>query len=172
MAINVEIKARVSEPDRLRQVVETLCGSADRVLRQEDIFFRTTAGRLKLRFLEPRLGQLIYYQRPDQPGPSESQYFISKTNDPASLKTVLEHGLGIRGVVKKQRRVFLHGQTRIHLDLVENLGSYLELEVSLRPGQDAEEGHRIAHHLMDHLGVEEADLVPGAYIDLLEEAEL
>lgn len=39
---------------------------------------------------------------------------------------------GIRGVLIKERYLFLYKQTRIHLDKVEGLGDFMELEVIIR----------------------------------------
>lgn len=74
----------------------------------------------------------------------------------------------MRGVVRKVRRLYLAGQTRIHLDDVEGLGHFMELEVVLRPGQSEAEGQTIAKTLMEKLGVIESDLLECAYMDLLE----
>jgi len=63
------------------------------------------------------------------------------------------------------------GNTRIHLDEVENLGSFLELEVALNSGQKVNEGIAIANNLMKKLGVSKKDLIDKAYIDLLEKRE-
>jgi predicted adenylyl cyclase CyaB len=136
------------------------------VIPQEDIFFNTPQGRLKLRLLAEDRGQLIYYARPDQEGPKRSDYHISHTADPANLKRVLELAYGIRGVVRKTRYLYLVGQTRIHLDDVEGLGQFMELEVVMEDGQSDVEGKSIAEGLMTRLGVETADLLEGAYLDL------
>ena len=53
------------------------------------------------------------------------------------------------------------------LDEVEELGPFVELEVVLRPGQGTADGARIAERLMGELGIDERDLVPQAYVDLL-----
>ncbi|MCI0529102.1 MAG: class IV adenylate cyclase, partial [Nitrospira sp.] len=74
----------------------------------------------------------------------------------------------VRGTVRKKRRVFMVGQTRIHLDQVEGLGNFVELEVVLKDGQCGAEGMRICEKLMKSLGIAEDDLIEGAYIDLLE----
>ena len=76
-----------------------------------------------------------------------------------------------RATVRKRRSVFLFGQTRIHLDQVEGLGSFIEFEVVLRDGQPVSEGERIATSLMNALSVRAADLIPHAYVDLLESRE-
>ena len=76
--------------------------------------------------------------------------------------------LGMRGVVKKTRYLYMVGQTRIHIDEVEGLGYFMELEVVMREGQSDAEGQDIAEDLMRRLGVREDALIEGAYMDLLE----
>ncbi|HET9912673.1 MAG TPA: class IV adenylate cyclase, partial [Anaerolineales bacterium] len=75
---------------------------------------------------------------------------------------------GIRGFVRKTRYLYLVGQTRVHLDDVEGLGQFIELEVVMREGQSDAEGQVIAEDLMERLGVARSDLLEGAYMDLLE----
>ena len=168
MPSNIEIKARVRDFDKIRRHAETLSDTPVEVIAQEDTFFNTPQGRLKLRVLSPEKGQLIYYTRPNQEGPKRSDYHISVTSDPENLKRVLELAHGIRGVVKKTRYLFLVGQTRVHLDSVEGLGQFMELEVVMQEGQSDAEGQSIAEGLMTELGVEQSDLLEGACMDLLE----
>ena len=168
MPINIEIKARVRDFPELKRRAEALSDSPVEVIPQEDTFFVTPKGRLKLRVLAPDRAQLVYYERPDQDGPKRSDYFIFNTNDPENLKTALKLALGIRGVVKKTRYLYMVGQTRVHLDDVEGLGQFMELEVVLRDDQSDDEGQAIANDLMKKLGVESTDLIEGAYMDLLE----
>jgi predicted adenylyl cyclase CyaB len=168
VAANIEIKARVRDWDALRARAETLSETPCLEIRQRDVFFYTPKGRLKLRMLAPNTGQLVYYERPDQAGPKQSDYILSATSDPATLEEALTAALGIRGVVSKVRYLYLVGSTRIHLDQVEGLGCFLELEVVLGPDQSAEEGEAVAVDLMSRLGVDEADLIDVAYVDLLE----
>jgi len=168
MPSNIEIKARARDFDKLRQRAETLSDTPAEVIPQEDTFFNTPQGRLKLRVLSPKKGQLIYYTRPDQGSPKRSDYHIYLTSDPENLKRVLELAYGIRGIVKKTRYLYLVGQTRVHLDNVEGLGQFMELEVVMREGQSDAEGQTIAEGLMTELGVEQSDLLEGAYMDLLE----
>lgn len=167
MPTNIEIKARVRDVSRLRAAVEPLCDGPVEILDQEDTFFATTKGRLKLRVLGGQHGELIHYHRENAAGPKPSNYAIAPTSDPVALKAILTATLGAVGVVTKRRRLYLVGQTRVHLDEVEGLGAFLELEVVLRPGQPEEEGLAIARGLMAKLGIGEDELVKGAYIDLL-----
>ncbi len=168
MAVNIEIKARLHDFGEAAIRSERLSDTAREVIPQEDVFFHSPAGRLKLRILAGDRGELIYYERTDADGPKASNYDIARTADPGTLRRVLAAALGVRGVVKKTRWLYLAGQTRIHLDQVEGLGEFLELEVVMEPGQEHEEGVQIAEELMAALGIEAGDLVEGAYMDLLE----
>ena len=168
MPVNIEIKARVRDFAAIRSRAEALSDTPVQVIPQEDTFFHTPRGRLKLRQLAPDRAQLVYYERSDQDGPKRSNYHIFETRDPENLKTALSMALGVRGVVRKTRFLYLVGQTRLHLDEVEGLGQFMELEVVLHPEQTDAEGQAIAEDLMTRLGVREDDLLKGAYMDLIE----
>ena len=90
-----------------------------------------------------------------------------ETAQPAALREALARAQGVRGRVRKQRWLLLTGQTRIHLDRVEGLGDFLELEVVLRDGQSAADGEAIADVLLARLGVAASQRLAGAYLDLL-----
>ncbi|XP_035661979.1 uncharacterized protein LOC118406192 [Branchiostoma floridae] len=168
MPSNIEIKARVHDVTSLHKLASELSQSQGSQLVQEDTFFCVPRGRLKLRHLKGCPSELISYDRPDQQGPKESVFFIAKVQNPEEIKVTLGHALGIRGIVRKLRTLYLVGQTRIHVDNVENLGHYMELEVMMQPGQSADEGEQIANELMEKLGVKSCDLIDTAYIDMLE----
>uniref|UniRef100_A0A6I8SJS3 CYTH domain-containing protein n=1 Tax=Xenopus tropicalis TaxID=8364 RepID=A0A6I8SJS3_XENTR len=130
MPRNVEIKARVRDWERTLQECCNQSKTPGELIKQRDVFFNSSHGRLKLRDFQDGQGQLIYYNRPDLVGPKLSDYSISNTTDPADLERVLTQALGVRGSVVKERLLFLVGQTRIHLDKVQSLGNFLELEWS------------------------------------------
>jgi len=170
MPANVEIKARAADIGRQREMAAALSDAPPEVILQEDFFFRAPGGRLKLRVLGPRRGELIYYHREDRPDPKPSEYFIAATDSPDSLRRVLEKALGPCGTVRKVRTLYRSGRTRIHLDEVEGLGSFIELEVVLGPGEGVEKGIEEARRLSFRLGIEQDHLVDRAYVDLLGES--
>ncbi|PQZ71176.1 adenylate cyclase [Achromobacter sp. MYb9] len=167
MARNVEIKAQVDSLAAIEPLAAALSGQEPVFIAQDDTFFTCTHGRLKLRAFADGTGELIFYQRADDTGPKESFYVISPTNSPSTLRDALTRAYGAIGRVKKQRTVFMAGRTRIHLDNVEGLGEFLELEVVLRDGESAEAGMEEARTLMQSLGVAPTQLLSGAYLDLL-----
>jgi adenylate cyclase class IV len=165
---NVEIKARATDPRALHERAERLSGGPPTLLRQEDTFFRCPGGRLKLRVLSDNRAELIHYDRPDARGPSACRYTVCPIERPVLLREALAGSLGVRGSVRKVRRLYLVGNTRIHVDEVEGLGAFVELEVVLTSEQTVVEGERTARELMGELGIDPGDLVESAYIDLLE----
>ena len=167
MPINVEIKAVVSDLPSLRGRVEGMSDTRGKEIYQEDTFFSVPRGRLKLRVLSPDRGELIYYERIDSEGPKPSHYLISRTSEPDALRALLTKGLEAIGTVRKRRTLYMIGDTRVHLDEVEGLGAYVELEVVLSDDGSPEEGERIARGLMRALGIDPSSLVSGAYIDLI-----
>ena len=168
MPRNVEIKARVHDFEALQQRAATLADGPATIIDQLDTFYITPRGRLKLRVFEPDRCELIQYTRADDSAAKTSTYDIVSSDDPASLSRILESALPIRGVVTKRRHLYFIGATRVHLDEVEGLGTFVELEVVLSEGQTTEYGAAIAEDLMMKLGIRTDDLISGAYIDLQE----
>jgi len=170
MARNIEIKARIPSVEALLVAVAAVATEGPTDIHQDDTFFHCESGRLKLRTFSEHDGELIFYRRSDQAGPKESFYLRSWTNSPAVLRESLAFAYGVIGRVKKRRTLFMVGRTRIHLDRVEGLGDYLELEVVIGEvdGMAAvEAGKAEALALMGSLGIEAAQLIEVAYVDLL-----
>ena len=169
MPRNVEIKARVADIDALRRRAEAVSDTPVEVLHQTDTFYVVPRGRLKLRVLGRERCELIYYERPDGIEAKASDYALVRSDDPETFERILTAALPVRGVVTKTRRLYLVGPTRIHVDEVDGLGAFMELEVVLDDGQSIDEGAAIAERLMVELGLKDAERVACAYIDLLEE---
>jgi len=167
MPSNVEIKARLRDRAAVEAMVRERADHGPEVILQDDVFFPCEEGRLKLRSFSKDRGELIFYRRLDTEGPAESEFVKAPTNDPSAMAVVLSAALGTAGVVRKRRTLYLIGQTRVHLDEVDGLGHYLELEVVLEPGQSTDDAAAVAHELMATFGINAEDLEARAYIDLV-----
>jgi predicted adenylyl cyclase CyaB len=168
MPRNIEIKARIDSVAQLLPRAQALVpGQSPVEIRQDDTFFHCPNGRLKLRAFSADAGELIFYRRADQQGPKESFYVRTPITTPDSLRETLVLAWGEAGRVRKRRQLLLIGRTRVHLDEVEGLGDFMELEVVLNDDEPAEAGEREAHALMAQLGIEPSALIDGAYVDLL-----
>jgi len=170
MPTNIEIKARVDSLEKLLPVVASLANAGPEHVVQDDTFFSCPNGRLKLRVLRDGNGVLIYYRRADELGPKPSYYVHSETSDPDGLRAVLTDAYGEVGRVRKHRTVFRIGQTRVHLDLVDGLGEFLELEVTVGDTLEPDAAVSEAQRLVAAFGIEDGALVKGAYLDLLDAA--
>ena len=164
---NIEIKAKARDFLRQKRLAEEISETKLEILHQSDTFFRVESGRLKLRVFNENHGELIFYHRADTKESKTSQYQISPTNNPQILLETLASALGIIGTVKKTRYLYRIGQTRIHLDEVENLGSFIEFEYVLQSEETTEKGRQIVSELMKKLEIEDSDLIATAYLDLL-----
>jgi homotetrameric cytidine deaminase len=162
---NVELKALDPDPERSLAVCREL-GAEDRgVLRQRDTYFRAREGRLKLREEEPGGAVLIQYDRPDGPQARESRYRLVPVPDPEATLEALDAALGTLVVVSKERHLFLWDGVRIHLDRVEGLGSFVELE-GVAPAESdlAAEQEKVAR-LREALQI--GQVLPDSYSDRL-----
>jgi len=162
---NVELKARDADPEAtLRRALE-LGASDEGVLRQRDTYFGRARGRLKLREQEPGGAQLIAYDRPDDASARTSAYRLADVADPDALREALDAALGTRVVVDKRRHLLRYENVRIHLDDVEGLGAFVELEGVAAPDSDLTRERELVDRLRGELALGEA--VPVSYSDLL-----
>jgi predicted adenylyl cyclase CyaB len=167
VARNIEIKARIASIGAVMPRARALASGGAQLIAQDDTFFAVPHGRLKLREFADGSAELIHYHRTDTVDAKLSDYRRVPVSDAAALRDALQRALGALGRVRKQRWLLLAGSTRIHLDRVDGLGDFLELEVVLRDAQSEADGVRIAEQLMHELGLARAERIAGAYLDLL-----
>ena len=169
MARNVEIKARLQDRFGVEKKLRSMAKAKAEHLAQDDTFFNCTSGRLKLRVFADQTAELIYYQRTDQAGPKESFYVRTPIVEPKSFRQALALANGELGRVIKKRTVYILGRTRVHLDTVQGLGDYLELEVVLQDAEVTEVGEQEAMNILASLNIDESQLEAPAYLDLLQQ---
>lgn len=170
MPRNIEIKARISRVADLLPRARALADGPEAAIAQDDTFFKVPKGRLKLREFADGSAELIHYLRPDTGEAKASDYVRVPVPDPAALREALSRALGLGGRVRKQRLLLMVGATRIHLDQVEGLGDFMELEVVLGAEQTDAQGSVTAEALMQALDLADAPRLAGAYLDLLDAA--
>ena len=164
-AYNVEIKARCPDLNAARAALLKLEPEVVGTDRQVDTYFHAPEGRLKLR--EGTIEHhLISYRRPDQAGPKSSAVRLYKPDDGEALKETLAHALEIEIVVKKTREIYFVNHVKIHLDAVDSLGTFVEVE-AIGTEEEHEQLLHDCRRLMSVLGVEEGHLIENSYSDLL-----
>jgi homotetrameric cytidine deaminase len=167
-SVNVELKARDADPPATEARCLALGAEDHGVLLQRDTYFARASGRLKLRDQGEDGSALIAYRRPDGTEPEESSYVIAPVGAPEELAEALDTALGTTVVVVKRRRLLIWENVRIHLDEVEGLGTFLELEAPVGPGlNDPATAQEKVRRLRAELAIEDDALVAVGYSDLL-----
>ena len=166
MRRNLELKARDHDPARSVEVCRELGAEGKGTRIQRDTYFRVRRGRLKLREEPDAVAQLIAYERPDLAGSKESRYRLVEVPEPIALREALAAALGVKIVVAKSRRLFIHEGVRIHLDRVGDLGDFIEFEAVATDGADPNHFTDLLTDLRRQFAIRPEDLIPHSYSDL------
>lgn len=165
--LNIEIKARCTDPSFVRNYLVTQQAELRGTDQQTDTYFNVPNGRLKLRegLIE---NNLIFYVRDNQAGPKQSHFRLVKTEDAEGLKAALTASLGVKVVVKKIREIWYIANVKFHIDEVPGLGSFIEIEAgNILADLDKEQLQAQCDFYMQAFGVREVDLVEVSYSDMM-----
>ena len=165
--LNIEIKARSSDHEGLRKVLQHRGARCVGLDHQVDTYFQVPSGRLKLR--EGTIeNSLIFYQRPNQAGPKQSDVLLVRLSPDPALKALLTASNGVKVVIDKQREIWFDGNVKLHLDRVEGLGLFVEIEAIDADGSfSIQDLQAQCKAYMDLFAIRDADLVEQSYSDLL-----
>lgn len=168
--LNIEIKARVSDHGGLRDWLLSRNAEFRGTDRQVDTYFVVQRGRLKVR--EGTVEAcIVSYDRPDSAKPKACRYHIV-TYEPGDtrlvvMKELLAQALDIRCTVVKDREIYYIGNVKFHLDTVEGLGTFFEIEAIWVDGESEADLRRQCGYYMYALGIDEDDLVTMSYADMI-----
>ena len=166
---NIELKAIDADPAATERACRELGANPAGVLAQRDTYFVVARGRLKLREdIDAGSCELIFYLRAHEGGLRASSYWRAPASDPEAWRSLLTAAHGIAGVVTKRRRLYLYRNVRIHLDDVEGLGTFIELEsvLAVAGGESPEEAQALAE-VVAAIGLSERETIAGGYLELL-----
>ncbi len=165
--INIEIKARCSDQDKIRDFLKSHNADFKGIDHQIDTYFKVNHGRLKLR--EGNIeNHLIYYERENQEGPKQCNVILFKSTPGSSLKPILISSCGVLTVVDKKREIYFIENVKFHIDTVLDLGTFMEIEAIDEDGSIGRDKllEQCSGYLKD-LNILETDLVSVSYSDLL-----
>ena len=163
--INVEIKAQCSNPEVVRTVLRNKHARFAGLDHQVDTYFRVPNGRMKLRQGNIE-NALIAYDRPNEAGPKKSDVSLAPVSNGDELRSVLERSLGVLVRVDKQREIYYIDNVKFHIDHVEGLGGFVEVEAAGHP-HEREKLLDQCREYMRLFNIREEDLVEKSYSDLL-----
>jgi len=167
MHINIEIKAFCRNQNEIREILESKNADFKGKDHQVDTYFNVHYGRLKLR--EGNIeNHLIHYQRDDQEGPKQSDVLLFKSQPGTTLKEILTRSMGILVVVDKKREIYFLDNVKFHLDQVQGLGSFAEIEAIDTDGSlGREKLLEQCKYYLQLFNIDQEDLIPVSYSDLM-----
>ena len=165
--VNIEIKARSDNQDEIRRILKSKNADFKGIDHQIDTYFNVNFGRLKLR--EGNIeNHLIHYQREDKEWPKQSDVTLFKSDPKSSLKEILTKALGILVVVDKKREIYFIDNVKFHIDVVEHLGTFVEIEAIDNDGNIGKKKLLEQCQLyLDVFKIPQKDLISVSYSDLL-----
>jgi predicted adenylyl cyclase CyaB len=165
--LNVEIKAKCRDHDFVRKILRSKSADFKGMDHQVDTYFKVNSGRLKLR--EGNIENfLIYYDRENKEGPKESKIILFKSDPSSTLKEILVNANGILVVVDKKREIYFIENVKFHIDIVQDLGSFIEIEAIDKDGSLGKDKlYSQCQEYMKLLGISDSDLISVSYSDLM-----
>ena len=168
MKKNLELKVELEDFSDILQNIASLGVKEAGILYQVDKYFLIGKKRLKLRNMNGEF-QLIYYSRPNTQESKLSQYYVfGFTNKQGVvIEKILNVFFAVKAVVSKKRTLYLYKHTRIHLDKVENLGNFLELETVFNRKDPQYDFYHEHNAVIDTLGLPRYKKIKSSYSDLI-----
>ncbi len=164
--INIEIKSKCHNLEGIRELLKLNNAHFKGIDYQIDTYFNVNNGRLKLR--EGNIeNSLIYYDRANKSGPKQSNVTLFRYDKGSTLKDVLVNSLGIFVVVKKQREIYFIDNVKFHIDKVDNLGNFVEIEAIGELNINKKELLRQCDKYLKMFDINKKDLIEESYSDML-----
>jgi adenylate cyclase class 2 len=164
---NIEIKARYVDSNKARVIAQKFSAQHVGTDHQVDTYFTTPKGRLKLRESSLSGAMLIPYNRPNTVGPKKSEYQLLPVQDANLSKRLFSEILGVDTVVDKIRDIFLIGNVRVHVDVVKDLGCFLEFEAVYADTKQEGEERKKVENLIAQFEIKPDQLLSGSYREMM-----
>ena len=167
---NFEIKARYDKLDFAEKQAVSIGADLLGIDHQTDTYFTTRMGRFKLRNTTLSQPYLIPYLRSSEKDIKLSRYEKIPVENPESVKYLFTQLLGRELEIRKKRKIYIFENVRIHLDEVEELGTFIELESVFDPDKSDErlEKKKI-NRLMELFEINNDSLLSLSYYELIRE---
>jgi adenylate cyclase, class 2 len=165
--LNIEIKAKCSDPTAIRDILNSRNADFKGTDHQIDTYFKARNGRFKMREGSIEYS-LVFYDRENIAGPKRSDviYYHPRATDP--IKQQLFKAIGELVVVDKQREIYYIDNVKFHIDTVIELGSFVEIEAIDRTGEiGAEKLYKQCQEYLKLFSIPEEDLLTNSYSDML-----
>ncbi len=167
--LNIELKARTNRQSEIRRWLRENNADFRGLDEQTDIYFQLPEGRGRLKLRQGTIeNNLIHYQRSDDPAARASEVCLAPVADPAALLNCLSLALGVQVQVKKRREIYFLENVKIHLDELDGLGRFVEIEaIAPAPDFPQEKLYEQCAFFMEQFHIRPEDVLAESYSDLL-----
>ncbi len=166
MHINVEIKAKSSDSEKIRKILKEQHAEFKGIDNQTDTYFNVNNGRLKLR--ESNIeNHLIFYKRQNIKEPKQSDVLLFKTNPESELKNILTQSLGILATIVKSREIYFIDNVKFHIDNVQSLGDFVEIEAIGKDNFSKEKLTEQCNFYLNLFKIQKDNLISESYSDMI-----
>jgi len=165
--LNIEIKAKCNDPTEIRNILNSRNADFKGTDRQVDTYFKARNGRFKMREGSIEYS-LVFYDREDIAGPKKSDviYYHPRKTDPT--KQQLSKAIGKLVIVDKQREIYYIDNVKFHIDTVQKLGNFVEIEAIDNTGEiGSEKLYEQCQEYLKLFNILEEDLLTNSYSDML-----
>jgi adenylate cyclase class IV len=162
---NVEFKSELRDPAIAREICRALGAARIGTLDQTDTYYRVPGGKLKKRETVGEAPEVIFYERALRADAKLSHFTIYTL--PQAEARFGRDPLPVWVVVRKRRELFMHDRTRVHLDAVDGLGTFFELESLVGTDHTIEDAHRDVAELRRAFAPVLGEPIDCGYADLL-----
>jgi predicted adenylyl cyclase CyaB len=166
--INVEIKAKCTNPEKIRAVLGLKNAQFKGTDHQIDTYYNILNKGARMKIREGNIENfLIYYERKDTPQPKKSDVILFDTEPYSPLGQILEKSLGVLATIDKEREIYVIENMKFHVDKVKDLGTFIEIEASDSTGIGESDLLEQCKQYMRLFDVKDEDLVEHSYSDMI-----
>jgi adenylate cyclase, class 2 len=167
--INYEIKAKVN-PEKQNLIRDYLKKNNAKFIgldSQTDTYFKVPEGRLKIRKGNIE-NKLIHYERGDNLNSKKSDVLLIDLKKAQYLEKITRKTHDVLVEVKKQREIYFIDNVKFHIDNVENLGDFIEIEaISEDNSILLEKIKEQCDYYKNKFKIKKSELIKNSYSDML-----
>lgn len=162
---NVEIKAELRDLPLARAICHALKATKIATLEQTDTYYKLATGRLKKRECVGEPTEYVFYDRENRARPRLSHFTIYSENEASERFGATPMPVWV--VVKKTRELYMLGSVRIHLDSVQDLGTFIEFEALVSPSNNVARCHESVAGLRGSFAPVMGEIIAVSYSDMI-----
>ncbi len=164
---NIEFKAKIDDEKKMLSLIDKLSPEYLGEDIQIDTYYDISNGRLKLRRGNIE-NSLIFYKRNEERELKQSDIILYRHIPDPSLEMLLKEMYDIKVIVKKRRKIFFVEHVKIHLDEVDSLGTFIEVEViDSNNSKTISELEEKCEYYKKYFKISDSQIVNASYSDLI-----